>query len=101
MGNAVRGGAIIPPLNNQEMRECGTGQRNFTASAVMRPRLTRTSEQQTRWNIAMADSLYVSIWFPSFREGEIMPRTVSVLRQFPFSAVREGITYSQGTSPVL
>ncbi len=41
----------------------------------------------------MADSLYLSIWFPSFREGEMMPRTVSVLRQFPFSAVREGITY--------
>ena len=41
----------------------------------------------------MADSLYLSIWFPSFREGEMMARTVSVLRQFPFSAVREGITY--------
>ena len=41
----------------------------------------------------MADSLYLSIWFPSFREGEMMPRAVSVLRQFPFSAVREGITY--------
>ena len=41
----------------------------------------------------MADSLYLSIWFPSFREGEMMARAVSVLRQFPFSAVREGITY--------
>ncbi|HEY5174454.1 MAG TPA: hypothetical protein VII95_02690 [Terriglobales bacterium] len=41
----------------------------------------------------MADSLYLSIWFPSFREGEMMPRAVSVLRQFPFSPVREGITY--------
>jgi len=41
----------------------------------------------------MADSLYLSLWFPSFREGEMMPRTVSVLRQFPFSALREGITY--------
>jgi hypothetical protein len=41
----------------------------------------------------MADSLYLSIWFPSFREGEMMPRTLSVLRQFPFSATREGITY--------
>jgi hypothetical protein len=35
----------------------------------------------------------LSIWFPSFREGEMMARAVSVLRQFPFSAVREGITY--------
>ena len=41
----------------------------------------------------MADSLYLSIWFPSFREGEMMPRTAGVLRQFPFSATREGITY--------
>ena len=41
----------------------------------------------------MADSLYLSIWFPSFREGEMMARAVTVLRQFPFSAVREGITY--------
>jgi hypothetical protein len=41
----------------------------------------------------MADSLYLSIWFPSFREGEMMSRTLSVLRQFPFSALREGITY--------
>jgi len=41
----------------------------------------------------MADSLYLSIWFPSFREGEMMSRTVAVLRQFPFSTTREGITY--------
>ncbi len=46
-----------------------------------------------RYNVPMADSLYFSIWFPSFREEEMMPRTVSVLRQFPFSALREGITY--------
>lgn len=41
----------------------------------------------------MADSLYLSLWFPSFREAEMMSRTVAVLRQFPFSAVREGVTY--------
>jgi hypothetical protein len=41
----------------------------------------------------MADSLYLSIWFPSFREPEMMPRTAAVLRQFPFSATREGVTY--------
>jgi hypothetical protein len=41
----------------------------------------------------MADSLYLSLWFPSFREGERMPCAVSVLRQFPFSVVRERITY--------
>jgi hypothetical protein len=41
----------------------------------------------------MADSLYLSIWFPAFREGEMMSRAASVLRQFPFSSLREGITY--------
>jgi len=41
----------------------------------------------------MAESLYLSIWFPSFREGEMMARTATVLRQFPFSTTREGITY--------
>jgi hypothetical protein len=41
----------------------------------------------------MADSLYLSIWFPSFREEEMMVRTAGVLRQFSYSALREGITY--------
>ena len=41
----------------------------------------------------MADSLYLSIWFPTFREGEMMSRAVGVLRQFPYSALREGVTY--------
>src|SRR6516162_10057069 len=41
----------------------------------------------------MADSLYLSLWFPSFHAEEMMSRTLVVLRQFPFSAVREGITY--------
>jgi hypothetical protein len=42
----------------------------------------------------MGDSLYLSLWFPSFDEAEILPRTVSVLRQVPFSAARDGVTYS-------
>jgi len=42
----------------------------------------------------MADSLYLSLWFPSFDESEILPRTVSVLRQIPFSAARDGVTYT-------
>jgi hypothetical protein len=42
----------------------------------------------------MADSLYLSLWFPSFDEAEILPLTVSVLRQVPFSPAREGVTYS-------
>lgn len=42
----------------------------------------------------MADSLYLSLWFPSFDEAEVLPRTVSVLRQIPFSSARSGVTYS-------
>jgi len=41
----------------------------------------------------MVDSLYLSIWFPSFRQGEMMARVAGVLRQFPCSTLREGITY--------
>lgn len=39
----------------------------------------------------MADRLYLSIWFPSFREAEMVPRLLSVLKQFPFSAQKTGI----------
>jgi hypothetical protein len=42
----------------------------------------------------MGDSLYLSLWFPSFDEAEILPRTVRVLRQVPFSTARSGVTYS-------
>lgn len=42
----------------------------------------------------MGDSLYLSLWFPSFDEAEILPRTVSVLRQISFSAARDGVAYS-------
>ena len=42
----------------------------------------------------MGDSLYLSLWFPSFDEPEILPRTASVLRQIPFSAARDGVTYA-------
>ncbi|HEV7519668.1 MAG TPA: hypothetical protein VGP89_01120 [Candidatus Angelobacter sp.] len=39
----------------------------------------------------MADRLYLSIWFPSFHEPEMLPRLLSVLKQFPFSTDRGGI----------
>lgn len=42
----------------------------------------------------MADPLYLSLWFPSFDLPEILPRTVSVLRQLPFSPLRPGVTYA-------
>jgi hypothetical protein len=41
----------------------------------------------------MPDPLHLNLWFPSFNEPEMMPRLVSVARQFPFSAQRGGITY--------
>lgn len=41
----------------------------------------------------MSDSLNLSLWFPSFHENEMLPRTLSVMRQFLFSETREGITY--------
>ena len=44
--------------------------------------------------MSMGDSLYLSLWFPSFDEPEILTRTVSVLRQIPFSPARDGITYA-------
>ena len=39
------------------------------------------------------DSLYLSLWFPSFKVIEMLPRTLSVMRLFPFSAQRPGIGY--------
>lgn len=41
----------------------------------------------------MADSLYLSLWFPDFDEPELLPQMVSVLRQFPFSPAQGGVTY--------
>jgi len=41
----------------------------------------------------MADSLYLSLWFPEFDLPDILTRTVSVLRQIPFSAAKPGVTY--------
>lgn len=41
----------------------------------------------------MADSLYLSLWFPTFDLPDILPHTASVLRQLPFSAVKPGVTY--------
>lgn len=41
----------------------------------------------------MADSLYLSLWWPSFTDAEMMPRLECVLRQFPFSRQYPGIGY--------
>src|SRR5678815_4683101 len=41
----------------------------------------------------MADPLYFSVWFPNFDEADMLPRVISVMKQFPFSEQRPGITY--------
>lgn len=41
----------------------------------------------------MADRLYLSLWFPSFSESEMLPKTLCVLRHFPFATERSGIGY--------
>jgi len=47
----------------------------------------------------MADSLYLSLWFPSFSESEMLPKTLCVLRQFPCATERPGIGYL-GVHPI-
>jgi hypothetical protein len=40
----------------------------------------------------LADPLYLSLWFPSFDVEEMLPRVLSVMRQFPFSSQQPGVT---------
>jgi hypothetical protein len=41
----------------------------------------------------VADPLYLSLWFPSFSEQDMLLHALSVLRQFPFSVARPGVSY--------
>ncbi len=41
----------------------------------------------------MPDPFYLSLWFPGFAENQMMSFMVSVLRQFPFSQQKPGVTY--------
>jgi len=41
----------------------------------------------------MADPLYLSLWFPNLELDELLPRTLAVMQQFPFSAQQPGISY--------
>jgi len=41
----------------------------------------------------MADPLYLSLWFPDFDVEDMLPRTLAVMRRFPFSAQQPGISY--------
>lgn len=40
----------------------------------------------------MPDPLYLSLWFPSFETDDILPYLLAILKQFPFSAERPGIS---------
>jgi hypothetical protein len=42
----------------------------------------------------MPDSLYLSLWFPSLDPEEMLPHMISVLKQFPFSALEPGVKYA-------
>jgi hypothetical protein len=41
----------------------------------------------------MSDSLYLSLWFPTFDPPALMRHAIAVMQQFPFSQLRPGITY--------
>jgi hypothetical protein len=41
----------------------------------------------------MADPLYLSLWFPNLELDELLPRTLAVMQQFPFSTQQPGVTY--------
>jgi hypothetical protein len=41
----------------------------------------------------MPDPLYLSLWFSTFEADDMLPRALAVMRQFPFSEVKLGITY--------
>jgi hypothetical protein len=41
----------------------------------------------------MADSLYLSLWFPDFTGPAMLPHVMAVLQQFPFSPERPGVAY--------
>lgn len=41
----------------------------------------------------MPDPLYLSLWFPGFDREDMLPHALTVMRQFPFSASAQGITY--------
>ncbi|HLH09435.1 MAG TPA: hypothetical protein VKW78_19510 [Terriglobales bacterium] len=39
----------------------------------------------------MPDPLYLTVWFPSFAAPEMLPRALSILKQFPYSSTRPGV----------
>ena len=51
------------------------------------------SNQQGGLRATVSDPLYLSLWFPTFELDDMLPRALSVLRAFPFSAQQPGISY--------
>lgn len=47
----------------------------------------------------MADPLYLNLWFPSFAAEEMLPRLLSVVKEFPASANQPGVGYA-GIHPI-
>jgi hypothetical protein len=41
----------------------------------------------------MPDPLYLSLWFSTFEADDVLPHALAVMRQFPFSVQRPGISY--------
>jgi hypothetical protein len=41
----------------------------------------------------MPDPLYLSLWFPSFEVEDMLPHALAVMRQFPYSSQRPGISH--------
>jgi hypothetical protein len=40
----------------------------------------------------VADPLYLSLWYPDFEVEDMLPRVLSIMRQFPFSSQQPGVT---------
>lgn len=41
----------------------------------------------------MPDTVYLSLWFSDFSGPEMLPHAFAVLQQFPYSALRPGVSY--------
>ncbi len=52
-----------------------------------------TAREARDLRTAVADNLYLSVWFPSFEGEQMLDRLACVAQHFPFSAERPGITY--------
>jgi len=84
-------------LNRHNLSIASPAMAAITPQPAQKPRVSGRHDSASQITIAslncMADRLYLSIWFPSFHTQEMMPRLLSVLKQFPFSTSRGGVGY--------